>query len=76
MFHEVVDGLCHGLIRHATREMRTLSDVGVTLLALLISLVLAALSYRFFEGPILRYSHKFQYRRESETELSLQPIPE
>jgi peptidoglycan/LPS O-acetylase OafA/YrhL len=74
MFHEIVDGLCHGLIRHATREMRTLSDVGVTLLALVISLLLAELSYRFFEGPILRYSHRFQYRPESETPLSLQPL--
>lgn len=73
LFHEIVDGLCHGLIRHATREMRTLSDVGVTLLALLISLLLAELSYRFFEKPILRLGHKFPYRPKPESEPSLQP---
>jgi peptidoglycan/LPS O-acetylase OafA/YrhL len=74
LFHEIVDGLCHGLIRHATREMRTLSDAAVTLLALLITLLLATLSYRFFERPILHFGHKFPYRSKPESELPSQSV--
>src|ERR1017187_9499115 len=62
MFHEAVSGLTHGLLLHTAPQLRTPADVAVTLLALAITLSLAALSYRFFEGPILRFGHQFRYR--------------
>lgn len=65
MFHEAVSGLLHGAIRHSAPQMRTLSDAGITLSALLITFGLATLSYRFFESPFLRLGYRFGYSRPS-----------
>lgn len=61
MFHEAVNGLLHGSLRQSAPEIRTLSDAGVTLMALCLTLALAALAYRYFESPILRFGHGCQY---------------
>ncbi|MEO5755168.1 MAG: acyltransferase [Chthoniobacterales bacterium] len=61
MFHQPIAAVVHGLIRHGPPKMRAPFDVWVTLLALCVTLVLAALSFRFFEGPILRLGHRFRY---------------
>jgi peptidoglycan/LPS O-acetylase OafA/YrhL len=61
LIHQPVSGLLHGWLRHAPPELRAPSDAGVTLLALCLTLLLAALSHRFFEGPILRFGHRFRY---------------
>jgi peptidoglycan/LPS O-acetylase OafA/YrhL len=62
MFHEAVNGLLHGFIRSSAPVIRTLSDAGVTALALFITLALAMLSYRFLESPILRFGQRFRYK--------------
>jgi len=61
LFHLPVSGLVHGLFRQRAPQIRDLSDAGVTLLASGLTLLLAALSYRFLESPILRLGHGFQY---------------
>jgi peptidoglycan/LPS O-acetylase OafA/YrhL len=61
LFHEAVSGLLHGALRHSKPQIRTLSDAGITILALCITIFLAAISYHFFERPILRFGHRFQY---------------
>ncbi|WP_256199944.1 hypothetical protein [Verrucomicrobium spinosum] len=37
----------------------------MTSLALVATLALAALSFRWLEQPLLRFSHRFQYRGEA-----------
>jgi peptidoglycan/LPS O-acetylase OafA/YrhL len=61
MFHQPVSGLLHGLIQGKPPGIESFFDAGITALALLITLVLAALSYHLFELPILRYGHSFRY---------------
>ena len=61
MFHQAVSGTLHGVLRHSAPQIRTLSDAGITLVSLCITLALATLSYRFFESPLLRFGHRFQY---------------
>ncbi len=61
LFHEAVSGVLHGALRHSKPQIRTLSDAGITILALCITIFLAAISYHFFERPILRFGHRFQY---------------
>jgi peptidoglycan/LPS O-acetylase OafA/YrhL len=68
MFHEAVSGLLHGFLRGGAPSIKTLSDAGITVLAFLLTLALAALSYRFLESPFLAISHRFRYTRR----LSLQ----
>ncbi len=61
MFHQAVSGLTHGLLRQSAPQMQKPADLGVTALALGATLLLAWVSYRFFEKPILRIGHRYQY---------------
>jgi Predicted acyltransferases len=61
MFHQAVSGLLYGLVRRRSPQMYTLTDAGITLTALCVTLLLAWVSYRFFESPILRFGHRFTY---------------
>ncbi len=61
LFHEPVNGLCHSLLRHGPPQLRGAADAWTSLLALVLTLILAALSYRCLETPILRYGHNFRY---------------
>jgi peptidoglycan/LPS O-acetylase OafA/YrhL len=61
IFHQAVSGLVHGLVRGSAPKIASWSDLGVTLLALLITLLLARTSYRLFESKILAYGRSFRY---------------
>jgi peptidoglycan/LPS O-acetylase OafA/YrhL len=61
IFHQAVSGLVHGLIRGSAPQIVSWSDLGVMLLALSITLLLARTSYHFFESKIIAYGHTFRY---------------
>ena len=63
MFHQPISGLVHGILKHRAPVIRTLDDAAVTLAALVITIVLAELSFRFFETPLLRIGHRTKYLR-------------
>ena len=75
MFHQLVAGILHGAIRNSPPQIRTLSDAGITLLALCITLVLATLSYRFFESPLLRFGRRFKYRPKPQQASKFEAAP-
>jgi Predicted acyltransferases len=75
LFHETVSGVLHGMLRHSKPQIRTISDAAVTVLALCVTMLLAAMSYRFFEQPILRFGHRFQYSPRAKKEISLETAP-
>ncbi len=58
LIHQPVSGLLHGLLKHQQPQISGFSDALVTLLATLLTLVLAWLSYHFLEMPILRMAHR------------------
>jgi len=74
MFHEGISGLCHGWLRNTAPQIRAPTDAAVTVLALLLTLGLAELSFRLFENPILESGHKFRYRPKEEKESAPRPI--
>jgi hypothetical protein len=55
-------GLTHGLILHHAPTIANLADALVTLLALLLTLALAALSYECFEKPIVAMGRALHYQ--------------
>jgi peptidoglycan/LPS O-acetylase OafA/YrhL len=61
IFHQAVSGLAHGLFHASAPRIGSWSDLGVTLLALTITLLLAQASYRYFESRLIAYGHSFRY---------------
>jgi len=60
LFHVGIYGLCMGLISGHPLLLHWM-DIGVTLLALAISVSIGKLSWRFIEKPIMRWSHSRTY---------------
>ena len=75
LFHMAVGGLLHGAFGRNTLQIRTLSDAGITILALCITIFLAAISHHFFERPIMRFGHRFQYFRKPERQAPVGVAP-
>lgn len=61
LFHKPILGLCHGILRNGKPELRTMSEVGITCLSFLLTLLLASYSYVLLESPILRFGHRIKY---------------
>jgi len=61
VIHLAIDRLAHSLVFHTEPQIYNLKGVGVTLLALVLTLALASLSWRYFEKPLIRRGHSFAY---------------
>jgi peptidoglycan/LPS O-acetylase OafA/YrhL len=61
LMHASINMLMHGLILGKEIDLVHLSDGIVTIMALLTTLLLATLSWHFFEKPIVRWGHSFPY---------------
>ena len=70
LLHQAISGLCHITLRGAPPAITDLPSAGITLLAFVITLALARLSFGFFEKPILAFGHRFNY----ETAIQEEPV--
>jgi peptidoglycan/LPS O-acetylase OafA/YrhL len=61
LFHIGVEGICFGLLFGRAPEITRLCDLGATLLAVAITLLLAQASWTFFEKRMVRLGHRFRY---------------
>ncbi len=61
LFHEPVKGVCHGLFFGAQPAIADTGGLAVTVLALVVTFVLAKLSWTFFEKPIVKLGHRLAY---------------
>jgi peptidoglycan/LPS O-acetylase OafA/YrhL len=62
MFHYGIFGLCHFFVFHRVPVVRDVSSLLVTLLALMLTITCAAISWRFMEGPLIaRAGRRFRY---------------
>ncbi len=61
MFHQIVSGLLHGFIGGSVPHITTYVDLIITVVSLCLTLLLAALSYRYVELPFLKFGHRFHY---------------
>jgi peptidoglycan/LPS O-acetylase OafA/YrhL len=62
LYHQIVSGICYHLLADHRPYIAGASDVLVTLLALVITLLLAVLSWRYFERPIIGYGRRITDR--------------
>ncbi len=63
--HQLFSGLLHQLILNQEPQLRNYKDLGVTSLALVMTIIFSSLSYRYFEKPILNYAKRFTYLKPS-----------
>ena len=64
LFHQLINGLLHLVVLKQLKPMILgYSSIWMTLLALVITFVLAEISFRYFESPIIRFSHRFRYAK-------------
>jgi peptidoglycan/LPS O-acetylase OafA/YrhL len=61
LFHSGVYGLCVWLFTKHEWLLASWKDLGVTLLAVAITIAFGKLSWRYFEKPIVRWGHTWQY---------------
>jgi peptidoglycan/LPS O-acetylase OafA/YrhL len=61
LLHQCLNGLCHGLLRRQSPQVAHPADAATTLLALLLTLTLAHLSWTYFEKPLVRRGQLHRY---------------
>jgi peptidoglycan/LPS O-acetylase OafA/YrhL len=61
VYHEVVLGLTHTLLLRQAPQFKRWTDGFINLVALLVTLLVSHLSWKFFEKPIVAFGHSFQY---------------
>jgi peptidoglycan/LPS O-acetylase OafA/YrhL len=61
LLHDAFNFFAHGLLLRAAPEIYNAEGIAVTLLALGLTLGAAALSWRYFEKPLIRRGHMYSY---------------
>ena len=61
IIHTWISRLVHGLVRSASPQIASWSDAATTLLALVITLIMAHFSYRWIESRFVRLGHSVKY---------------
>lgn len=61
LFHQIVSGVLHGLIRHSEPSLLDFAGTAVTILSVITTLALASLSWIWLEKPLLRWGHNFKF---------------
>jgi peptidoglycan/LPS O-acetylase OafA/YrhL len=61
LLHDAFNFFAHRIFLNSIPKLYNLSQVTVSLFALLATLGVASLSWRFFEKPLIRYGHRYSY---------------
>jgi peptidoglycan/LPS O-acetylase OafA/YrhL len=62
LFHQLVNGLFHlTILNEKIPLLENSSDLGVTLLSFATTILMAVVSYRYLEAPLVKYSHRYKY---------------
>jgi peptidoglycan/LPS O-acetylase OafA/YrhL len=61
IIHTAVFLFCHQILLHALPVVTDVKAAGVTFLAAFMTYAIAKLSWKYFEQPLLRRGHAFQY---------------
>jgi peptidoglycan/LPS O-acetylase OafA/YrhL len=62
LFHQPIQGLLFGYFRGESPVINSGPTLVTTLVALILTLTVARLSWRFFEQPLIRFGHQSNYR--------------
>jgi peptidoglycan/LPS O-acetylase OafA/YrhL len=65
VIHLTFNQFSHQLLLHGPPQIYNAKGIGVTLLALALTLTVASLSWRYFEKPLIRKGHAYAYDEET-----------
>jgi peptidoglycan/LPS O-acetylase OafA/YrhL len=65
VIHLTFNQLAHQLLLHGPPEIYDARGIGVTLLALALTLAVASFSWKYFEKPLIRKGHAYTYGQET-----------
>jgi peptidoglycan/LPS O-acetylase OafA/YrhL len=71
IIHLVVNVACHSMLRRASPATTDWRGAAVTILSALATYGLAWISWKLFEGPLVRLGHSFKYRPATGTAMGL-----
>jgi peptidoglycan/LPS O-acetylase OafA/YrhL len=61
LLHDAFNFFAHRIFFHAEPRLYNLSHLAVSMFALLVTLAVASLSWRYFEKPLIRCGHEYSY---------------
>jgi peptidoglycan/LPS O-acetylase OafA/YrhL len=61
LFHQPVNGLAHALVLRSVPALATVPAAALTAAALVVTFVLAELSWRLLEHPLVALGHRMRY---------------
>jgi peptidoglycan/LPS O-acetylase OafA/YrhL len=61
IIHDAVIWTVFRLLRHAEPRFDSWSAIGLSVLAFVATIIVAELSWRFFEHPLIRRGHRYSY---------------
>jgi peptidoglycan/LPS O-acetylase OafA/YrhL len=70
LIHLTILLLARDLILHGSPQFHNFQSIAVTLFAAVLTLVLAALSWRYFEKPLIRRGHTYEYGEKASGEIA------
>jgi peptidoglycan/LPS O-acetylase OafA/YrhL len=76
IIHFPVLGLAHAWAFGAIPRVSTLAEVGVTLGALAVTILLAILSWHYIEKPFIVLGHRFTYASPAPSKIAAESVPE
>jgi peptidoglycan/LPS O-acetylase OafA/YrhL len=63
LVHQPIAGLLHGFVFGGRPDVATPAQILLSLVALALSVLVAALSWKFLERPLIEFSHRRRYDR-------------
>ncbi len=73
LIHLVVNVICHSLLRRASPATSDWRGAAVTLFSAFATLGIAWISWKLFEGPLVRLGHSFKYQPAADVVMDLGP---
>jgi peptidoglycan/LPS O-acetylase OafA/YrhL len=63
LFHQLVNGVLHDLFFGTQNGIMTPGDIALTSIAFLLTIGIAAISFKFLEKPIIDFGHRYKYEK-------------
>jgi peptidoglycan/LPS O-acetylase OafA/YrhL len=63
LYHRAIEGLCYALLRNKAPALESAVDATVTILAVILTVLVARFSWKYFEKPFVTRGHSFSYGR-------------